>query len=64
MIRTVIGVLLLIVGVVWFFQGIGVIHGSFMTGSAFWAVMGVVCVVVAALLIVSGMRINRTRTDE
>ncbi len=56
--------LLLLVGIVWFFQGIGVLHGSFMTGAAFWAVMGVLCVIVGALLLVSGLRLNKTRSDE
>jgi hypothetical protein len=35
---------LIVVGGIWFFQGIGVIEGSFMTGEALWAVIGVVCV--------------------
>jgi hypothetical protein len=51
-------VLLLIVGVIWFVQGIGVLHGSFMSGTAFWAIMGVLVAVFAAYLIVSGLRRN------
>jgi hypothetical protein len=43
--RRAIGIILLLVGIVWFFQGIGVIHGSFMTGEALWAVIGAVCVI-------------------
>jgi hypothetical protein len=42
-IRRAIGVVLLVVGAVWFFQGIGVIEGSFMTGEAVWAVIGAAC---------------------
>jgi uncharacterized membrane protein len=34
------GVLFLIVGCVWFLQGINVIPGSFMTGQTKWAVYG------------------------
>lgn len=56
--------ILLLVGVVWFVQGIGVLHGSFMTGQAFWAIMGVLFVIVAVLLIVSGLRVSKTPTDE
>jgi uncharacterized membrane protein YhhN len=41
----VLGVLLFLTGVVWIGQGTNVITGSSMTGSTFWAVMGVVCVV-------------------
>jgi len=37
-----LGLVLLLVGTVFFFQGIGVIGGSFMTGSARWAVIGAV----------------------
>ena len=36
----IFGILLIVVGVVWFFQGIGVLPGSFMTGQTFWAVAG------------------------
>jgi len=50
--RRVIGVLLALVGIVWFFQGIGVLHGSFMTGDALWAVIGVVCVAAGVVLLV------------
>jgi hypothetical protein len=43
--RRVLGVLLVVVGIVWIGQGVGVIHGSTMTGSTFWAVVGVLCVI-------------------
>jgi hypothetical protein len=59
----VIGVLLLLVGIVWFVQGIGVLHGSFMTGTAFWAIMGALLVIFAAYLIISGLR-QRPETPE
>ena len=36
------GLLLCVVGAVWFFQGIGVLKGSFMTGTWFWTVVGVI----------------------
>jgi hypothetical protein len=45
--RIVIGVTLLLTGVVWFFQGIGAIKGSGMTGHAEWSVIGGVLIVVA-----------------
>ena len=41
--RRVIAIVLVLVGAVWFFQGIGVIEGSFMTGEAVWAVIGAGC---------------------
>jgi hypothetical protein len=49
----VIAVVLLVVGIVWFFQGVGVIHGSFMTGEAVWAVIGALCVAGGVALLVT-----------
>jgi hypothetical protein len=57
-IRRALAIALLVVGGVWFFQGIGVIEGSFMTGEALWAVIGAVCVVAGvALLVVKPSRL-------
>ncbi|MDQ1431188.1 MAG: hypothetical protein QOF40_1790 [Actinomycetota bacterium] len=55
-IRRVVAIVLLVVGAVWFFQGIGVIEGSFMTGEAIWAVIGVVCVLAGVALLVRPAR--------
>ena len=43
--RRVIGALLVLTGAVWLGQGLTLIHGSSMTGSTFWAVVGAVCAV-------------------
>jgi hypothetical protein len=43
-VRRVVGALLFLTGVVWIGQGTNLIQGSLMTGSTFWAVMGIVCV--------------------
>lgn len=52
----IVAVVALLAGVVFFFQGIGVIPGSFMTGRSEWAVIGVALVAGAgALLWLSGM---------
>jgi hypothetical protein len=57
-IRRTIAVVLILVGGVWCFQGVGVIEGSFMTGEALWAVIGVVCVVAGlALLLLKPTRV-------
>jgi uncharacterized membrane protein HdeD (DUF308 family) len=56
----VVGVVLCLVGAVWFGQGIGAIGGSFMSGEAVWAVIGAVCVLVGGALIV-GARRDRAR---
>jgi len=50
------GVLLCIVGVIWILQGVGTLKGSFMTGSAFWGWMGVLCLAAGLPLLVMGLR--------
>ena len=52
----VVAVVALLVGALFFFQGIGVIPGSFMTGRSEWAVIGAALVAgAAALFWLSGM---------
>jgi len=46
----VVGLLLVLIGAVWTLQGVGVIGGSFMTGSATWLVVGLVLVVAGIAL--------------
>jgi hypothetical protein len=50
-VRRVLGALLFLAGVVWIGQGTGVVTGSSMTGSTFWAVMGAGCVVAGLVLL-------------
>jgi hypothetical protein len=45
------GAALVAVGIVWMGQGVGWIGGSFMTGEAFWAVMGGLCFVAGASIL-------------
>jgi hypothetical protein len=54
----VLGVLLVLIGAVWTLQGVGVIGGSFMTGSATWLVIGIV-LVAAGLALVTRRRTPR-----
>jgi len=54
--RMIIGVVLIAIGIVWFFQGIGVIHGSFMTGQVLWAVIGAIAVFLGASLVAGTRR--------
>jgi uncharacterized membrane protein HdeD (DUF308 family) len=42
---SIIAVLLILVGVVWFLQGINVLPGSFMTGQSQWALYGGIAVI-------------------
>jgi hypothetical protein len=58
----IVGIVLIGVGVVWIFQGAGVLKGSFMTGSAFWAWMGALFVLVGLPVLFRGVRgLRRTR---
>jgi LPXTG-motif cell wall-anchored protein len=43
-----ISILMALIGIVWFGQGIGMIHGSVMTDDSKWAVIGGIMIVVAA----------------
>ena len=56
--RILIGVTLLLTGVVWFFQGIGTIEGSGMTGHAEWSVIGAVLIVVAIGLLAGARKLR------
>jgi hypothetical protein len=52
----VLGVLLVLFGGVWFFQGINVLPGSFMTGQIRWAVYGGIAVVAGVVVLVAANR--------
>lgn len=53
-----------VIGVIWLGQGVGLIGGSFMTGEAVWAVIGGVCIVIAAFLVRTGLRWRRPGSVE
>jgi uncharacterized membrane protein YhiD involved in acid resistance len=56
-VRRIVGILCCIAGAIWFTQGIGVLHGSFMTGQATWTVIGIVVFLAGlALLVRRGRR--------
>ncbi|WP_353510093.1 hypothetical protein [Intrasporangium sp.] len=52
----VLGGVLVVLGLVWFGQGMGWIGGSGMSGVRLWAVIGPILAVVGAVLIVRGLR--------
>ena len=52
----VIGGILVVIGLIWFFQGLGVLGGSVMSGVALWAVIGPIVAIAGAALIVRGRR--------
>jgi hypothetical protein len=51
LILSIIGLALAFVGIIWFFQGIGLIKGSFMTNNLLWAIIGPVAVIVGVALL-------------
>jgi hypothetical protein len=53
------GALAVLMGAVWFLQGINVLPGSFMTGQVRWAVYGAITVVLGVLLLVRANRPSR-----
>lgn len=52
----VVGVVLIAIGVIWFFQGIGSLAGSPMTGVSFWAFAGVLSAIIGLILLLLGLR--------
>ena len=54
--RTVVGIVCLIVGGVWFLQGINILPGSFMTGQTKWAVYGGILLLVGIGLLIAANR--------
>jgi len=56
-----LGLVLLVMGAVFFGQGIGAIGGSFMTGKTEWAVIGAVLVVAGLALLAAARFRDRRR---
>jgi hypothetical protein len=52
----VLGIVLIAVGGVWVFQGIGLLKGSFMTGQPFWAWMGALSILFGLPVLARGLR--------
>lgn len=59
-----VGVILVVVGLVWTLQGLGVLGGSVMSGSSLWAIIGPIVVLVGLVLIgiaIAAARRRRSR---
>ena len=52
----IVGAIVAVMGLVFMFQGLGVIGGSAMTGSTLWAVLGPIIAVAGIVLVVVGLR--------
>jgi len=55
-ILNIVGVLMMLMGTVWFLQGINILPGSFMTGQMRWAVYGCGTAFVGLVLVVVANR--------
>ncbi len=53
---SIVGILLVLFGSIWFLQGINVLPGSFMTGQIRWAIYGGIGVAVGAFLLVKAAK--------
>ncbi len=51
-----VGIVLLLLGGVWFLQGINVLPGSFMTGNPFWAWTGLVFIILGFVVLFVGLQ--------
>ena len=49
---SIIAVLIILAGIVWFLQGIGVLPGSLMSGQIQWAIYGAIAFIVGVGLLV------------
>lgn len=49
----VFGVLVVLMGMIWFLQGINILPGSYMTGQTKWAINGGIAMLVGTALIVA-----------
>ncbi|MHB1446094.1 MAG: hypothetical protein ACYCTI_08590 [Acidimicrobiales bacterium] len=58
----IVGVLALLVGAVWFGQGAGWIHGSFMTGRRLYLVLGLLVTLIGLSLVVASLALGRRRS--
>ena len=51
LIQTIIGIVLLLLGVLWIGQGANLIGGSFMSGQNQWLYIGIVVAIIGAVLL-------------
>jgi hypothetical protein len=52
----VLGVVMLLVGGLWTFQGLGYVGGSFMSGSDTWAIIGPIVAGLGVALVIVGVQ--------
>ena len=55
----ILGALLIVVGGIWFLQGINILPGSFMTGELRWAAYGGIAMAIGVGLLVAARRLGK-----
>jgi hypothetical protein len=58
----ILGALLVLMGAIWFLQGINILPGSFMTGQTRWAIYGGIAILAGLVVLVAANR-RRTRVN-
>ncbi len=56
MVAAFVGVIVALLGLVWFLQGASVLLGSVMTGSLFWEVAGAIAFLVGIVIVAVSVR--------
>ena len=59
----ILGVLLILMGCVWFLQGINVLPGSFMSGQMKWTAYGALALIAGIGLVITAKRLRRAEGD-
>jgi hypothetical protein len=59
--RTGLGVFLILIGLIWTLQGLGILLGSVMTGVTFWAIVGPIVAAVGVFLVAGAVRTRQPR---
>ena len=60
----ILGVVLVLIGVVWFFQGINILLGSFMSGNSLYSVLGIILVVAGIIILAFTNRPRKSIQDK
>jgi protein-S-isoprenylcysteine O-methyltransferase Ste14 len=63
MVRTVVGVVLALLGALWITQGTGAMKGSAMSGHGQYTILGIVVAVIGIACVVWGVRARGQRRD-
>jgi hypothetical protein len=57
--KSIVGIVLILLGLLWIGQGSNLLPGSFMSGQTMWAIIGVIVAIVGAWLLWSALSVSR-----